>query len=216
VEVYSNQWNPLTEEERAALTDHDVRVMDCMDCHNRPSHQYLSPRHAMDEVMETEVVPRDLPFIKREASSLLATEYGSREEGLQAIEDGLRAFYAENYPDVVSTREADLELAVSGVRRVFSTNFFPYMRARWSAYPTHIGHQEFPGCFRCHGDRLATAEGKMISMDCQLCHVIMDQGPEASGYQASGPEGLEFRHPVDVGEAWRFMPCSDCHTGGGY
>ena len=25
-----------------------------------------------------------------------------------------------------------------------------------------------------------------------------------------------FKHPEDIGEAWRFMGCTDCHTGGEY
>jgi nitrate/TMAO reductase-like tetraheme cytochrome c subunit len=216
VDVYSSMWNPLSEEERSALTEEDVRTMDCMDCHNRPSHQYLSPRWAMDQALELERVPRDLPYIKREGGLLLTTEYESRDEGLAAIESGLRDFYAADYPEVVSTREADLQQAVAGVQEMFNTYFFPHMKARWLAYPNHIGHFEFPGCFRCHDGNMATEDGKVISRDCQLCHVILDQGTGPAGFSETGPEGLEFKHPEDIGEAWREMGCSDCHTGEGY
>jgi hypothetical protein len=27
------------------------------------------------------------------------------------------------------------------------------------------------------------------------------------------PKGLEFQHPEDIGEAWKEIKCSDCHTG---
>ena len=215
-EVYDSMWNPLTDEEREALGAEDVRTMDCMDCHNRPSHQYLSPRQAMDQLLETRRVPRDLPFIKREGADLLAADYENREEGLAAIESGLRGFYSERYPDIAATREAALQQAVAGIQAAFNTYFFPSMKAKWSAYPTHIGHLEFPGCFRCHGGNMATSEGKMISSNCRLCHTILSQGPEVEGYSAAGPEGLEFRHPQDIGEAWREIACSDCHTGGEY
>jgi cytochrome c peroxidase len=69
------------------------------------------------------------------------------------------------------------------------------------------------GCFRCHDDKHVSAEGKVISKDCNSCHTIM--------YQGTGPRpevlsatGLEFRHPEDIGDAWRETHCRDCHTGG--
>ena len=216
VEVYESLWNPLSEEERERLTEEEVREMDCMDCHNRPSHQYFSPRHAMDQALETGAVAPDLPYIKREGTNLLAAEYETREEGLEAIAAGIRDFYASEYPEVVSARAADIDQAIASVQNAFNLNIFPEMKARWSAYPTHIGHFEFPGCLRCHGGNMATAEGVLIRSECQLCHTILNQGPEAEGYLAAGPEGLEFRHPEDIGEAWRELACSECHTGGEY
>ncbi|MFO7769706.1 MAG: NapC/NirT family cytochrome c [bacterium] len=214
VKVYQNTWNPLPGD--TAVDEDLVRVMDCMDCHNRPSHQYLSPRHAMDQALETGSVPADLPYIKREAATLLAAEYESREEGLASIADELRDFYAANYPDVMSSRQAALLKGIEGVKEVFNTFFFPYMKARWDAYPVNIGHQEYPGCFRCHNGAFQSAEGETISAGCQLCHAILSQGPGTPDMQAQGTEGVEFRHPVDIGEAWRELACSDCHTGGGY
>ncbi len=216
VRVFANTWNPLSEEERVAGTEPQVCTMDCMDCHNRPSHQYLSPRHALDTAMETGQVPSTLPFIKREGAGLLAAAYESREEGLTAIDAGLRSFYADNYPEVVSTREVELLKGVAGLQQIFSTYFFPYMNARWDAYPSHIGHQEYPGCFRCHNGAFAAEDGEIIRNDCQLCHTILAQGPGASGLEMQGVGGLDFQHPIDIGGAETMMPCSDCHTGGGY
>jgi len=216
VEVYQSMYNPLSEEERAALPAEEIRTMDCMDCHNRPSHQYLSPRRAMDYGLETELLPRDLPYLKRVGTNLLASEYISREDGLQAIERGLVSFYEENHPDVVSTRQEDLANAVAGVQQMFEMNFFPAMKAQWSAYPTHIGHQEFPGCYRCHNGSFVSEEGKVIRNDCQLCHVILAQGPDVSIYEGVGDGITEFKHPEDIYEAWREMACHECHTGGEY
>ncbi len=216
VEVYQSMYNPLSEEERAALPTEEIRTMDCMDCHNRPSHQYLSPRRAMDYGLETKLLPRDLPYLKRVGTNLLASEYISREEGFQAIESGLISFYEENHPEVVSTRQDDLANAVAGVQQMFEMNFFPAMKARWSAYPTHIGHQEFPGCYRCHNGAMVSEEGEIIRNDCQLCHVILAQGPDVSVYEGRGEGITEFKHPEDIYEAWREMACHECHTGGEY
>jgi len=216
VEVFHSLDNPLTGEEQAALPHEEVRDMDCMDCHNRPAHQYLSPRHAMDVGIEGESVPRDLPYIKRIGTNLLAAEHVTREEGLLAIDTGVRQFYSENRPQLVTDRATDIGQAVAGIQELYATWFFPFMKASWRAYPSHIGHQEFPGCFRCHNGRMATDEGKTIRQDCRLCHTILSQGPADALMTADTPEGLEFRHPEDIGEAWRFMGCTDCHTGGEY
>ena len=32
----------------------EIRTMDCMDCHNRPSHRYLSPDKAVNQAMALE------------------------------------------------------------------------------------------------------------------------------------------------------------------
>ncbi len=216
VEVFRSLDNPLSEEEAAAVPEEEIRVMDCMDCHNRPSHQYLSPRHAMDAGIEIGNVPENLPYIKRIGSNLLAGDYEDRETGLQAIQSGIINYYQESYPQIAASRSEDITRGIAGVQKLFSTYFFPSMKARWSVYPSHIGHQEFPGCFRCHNGMMATDEGKLIRNDCQLCHTILSQGPAGAIMAASTPAGLEFKHPEDIGEAWRFMACTDCHTGGEY
>jgi hypothetical protein len=216
VRVFTDTLDPLGEEERTGLPEDQVRTMDCMDCHNRPSHQYLSPRHAMDKGLDDGSIPADLPFIKREGTGLLAADYATREAGLAAIEQGLHSFYAADYPEVVGTREADLRKAVAGIQQLFTTYFFPYMKARWDAYPSHLGHQEYPGCFRCHNGAFTADDGEVIRNDCQLCHIILAQGPGLVGLSTQGAGGLTFQHPEDVGGAETMMPCSDCHTGGGY
>ncbi len=214
-ETYKSMFNPLDEEESSNLSEEEIRVLDCMDCHNRPSHQYLSPRRAMDFGLEVNLLPRDLPYLKREGTNLLAAEYATEEEALAAIEAGLTGFYQENYPELNGSFQDDITRAIAGVQQLYSQNFFPAMKVKWSAYPTHIGHLEFSGCFRCHNGMMATDEGKVIRNDCNLCHTIIAQGPDAN-ITDSGVDPGEFRHPEDIYEAWRDMACSECHTGGKY
>lgn len=216
VETYMSGLNPLSDEERSVLPEEEVRTMDCMDCHNRPSHQYLSPRWAMDHGLQTGRIPNDLPYMKRLGTNLLAGEYTDYEDALQTIEEGMLDYYRENYSEIFTQREEELINAIAGVKELYSTYFFPYMRARWSAYPTQIGHQEYPGCYRCHNGMMSTDEGRVIRNDCQLCHTILSQGPGVAGVQTADEGGIEFRHPEEIGEAWRIMTCHECHTGGEY
>ena len=83
---------------------------------------------------------------------------------------------------------------------------------RWSEYPTQIGHLEFDGCFRCHNNERETADGEVISNDCNLCHVIAGQGSPDNFEVASINQSLEFKHPVDIEESWKESRCTDCHT----
>ncbi len=88
------------------------------------------------------------------------------------------------------------------------------MRVDWQAYPDNIGHTIFPGCYRCHDGQHRSSEGRVISHDCHACHTILAQGADgATTSQLIGPAGLEFKHPVDIGEIWREMNCAECHTG---
>lgn len=210
VTEYNDAKHPLTPEERARA---EVRTLDCIDCHNRPSHIYRSPVRAVNETMATGRLDRTLPYLKREAVKVLDVEYPDTTSALRAIQERLTAFYKEKYPAVFASRRAAVDAAVAGVQRVYQQNFFPEMKVSWKRYPDNIGHSQFMGCFRCHGDALRTAEGKKITRECTVCHTILSQGP-APPTGTYSPKGLTFQHPTDIGGAELEGNCTDCHQGG--
>jgi hypothetical protein len=85
------------------------------------------------------------------------------------------------------------------------------MKVDWRVHPDNVGHKNSPGCFRCHDGNHSSADGKTITHECNACHTIIVQGP--AGQEESRVDGLEFRHPVDIDEAWKEMNCFDCHDG---
>jgi hypothetical protein len=87
------------------------------------------------------------------------------------------------------------------------------MNVNWKAYPNNIGHTIFPGCFRCHDGKHISAGGKAISKDCNSCHTLIGQG-KGEQLTTLSPKGLEFEHPVDIGDLWKDMNCFECHNGG--
>ena len=190
----------------------ELRRMDCMDCHNRPSHIFKSPSKAVNEAMSYGVIDRSLPYVKREAVKALLGDYPSQEEAVARIRSRLENFYQTKYPEVWAQKEKRIERTVKAVQEIYRTNFFPSMKVSWKEYPNNIGHFIFSGCFRCHDGKHQTEEGKVIRNECAVCHSIIEQGPAAQPERAS--EGLEFKHPEDIGEAWKEMACTDCHTGG--
>jgi len=149
------------------------RQMDCVDCHNRPSHTFRLPESEVDHALEVGQVARDLPYVRREGLRLLRAEYANRDAARDGIRDGLRRFYAEAYPELAGARAVEIDAAASALWAGWSANVFPSMKVGWATYPNHIGHEQTPGCFRCHDDLHQTADGKAISQDCETCHSLL-------------------------------------------
>jgi hypothetical protein len=150
------------------------RVMDCVDCHNRPTHTFEMPEAAIDREMATGAIP-NLPFIKKTAVELLKKEYPSQEIATRSIVQGVEAFYKQSYADVANGKAKAVSAAGQRIAAIYNRNIFPQMRVKWGTYPNNLGHNDFPGCFRCHDEMHAAADGKTISQDCNTCHQLLAQ-----------------------------------------
>ena len=145
------------------------RRMDCMDCHNRPAHTFFfTPERAVDSALAQGRLPRELPFVRREAVAAVRGAYTDRTAALKAIESRLTSFYGSRG----EVNAALVGRAVRATQNVWTANVFPPMRVTWGTYPSHIGHVDSPGCFRCHDDSHKTTDGQVIAQDCELCHSI--------------------------------------------
>lgn len=164
------------------------RVMDCVDCHNRPTHIYRAPAEEIDTLMASGKIDKALPYMKREGVRILEeADYESHDEARIGLAESLTAFYRDNYPDVLAQNAAAVTAAADALGDVYSWNVFPHMNVRWDTYPNHSGHppvrsrEDSPGCFRCHNRQHETAEGEKISRNCSLCHTVLaqrEQDPE--------------------------------------
>lgn len=190
----------------------EIRRMDCMDCHNRPSHNFSPPFKAVNEAMSFDLIDKSLPFIKREAVKVLDTDYASRQEAVSTIKQRLEEFYKNKYPQVYAEKKNSLDQSIQTVINIYRANIFPTMKASWKSYPDNIGHFISPGCFRCHDNKHKTVEGKVLSNQCTICHTIIEQGP--LGATEKNADGLPFRHPQESEEGWKEGSCVECHTGG--
>ena len=162
----------------AGVTDDQLargerRRMDCMDCHNRPSHPFsASPERAVDSAIARGEIPRTLPFARRQAVETLRIDYPSRPAAEAEIARRLREFYGQNYAPLVEARGSELDQLVRAAQRLYGRNVFPVMKVTWGAHENNLGHTDAPGCFRCHDDQHKTADGRLIKQDCDLCHDI--------------------------------------------
>ncbi|HVC00252.1 MAG TPA: NapC/NirT family cytochrome c [Candidatus Dormibacteraeota bacterium] len=155
------------------LAEGQHRTMDCMDCHNRPTHTFQLPGDALDQDMSEHYISTDLPYIKKEALAALKTTYPSRLVARQRIAQTLENFYKTQYPQVVATKNAQLQEAIRSVQQIYLRNVFPQMHVTWGTYIDDLGHTNWPGCFRCHDGSHVAANGQSIPNDCSTCHDIL-------------------------------------------
>ena len=204
VKIYKTQDFDMSD---ADIAKTEVRTVDCIDCHNRPSHQYDSPDHALDIAMGRGLISPKIASIKTNASEALLGDYKTHDEALTTIADKLH----KDYPD----GGAEVEEAIKSVHAIYAGNFFPEMKVRWDEYPNNVGHLIFPGCFRCHDGEHYDEEGTPISRECTKCHAILAQGPGTNPTsECITPEGLDFVHPFEAHQDdLKKRACDSCHDG---
>jgi len=208
-QVYQDPENVV---ENSKLDSLELRVMDCIDCHNRPSHNYGIPQHFIDDAITSGEISRELPEIKMAAMGVLGIGYSTTDSAMMAIKSGIEDYYKSNHPGVMEQDKAKIDKAIVAIQDGFSRNIFPEMKVRWNKYPNNLGHLESNGCYRYHNDRHKSENGRTISRQCNLCHHIVAQGKPGEMEYSPSQDALEFKHPVDISDAWRETFCSECHS----
>jgi nitrate/TMAO reductase-like tetraheme cytochrome c subunit len=155
----------------AAMPRH---TMQCVDCHNRPTHSFRLADPALDRALALGEVPATLPFIKKQGLAVLRASYKGSREAAQQIPAAIETYYRRNYPELYAHRKSDVAKAAQGILDVYDRNVFPESGVTWGTYPNNLGHIDSPGCFRCHDGSHTTADGKhSITQDCGACHQLL-------------------------------------------
>jgi nitrate/TMAO reductase-like tetraheme cytochrome c subunit len=162
-----------TDANAAKMPRSERRVMDCMDCHNRPAHTFQLPDRAVDQSIDEGLISPDLPFIKKKATEVLKAGYIDREDASRMIAARLSDFYRASYPDLYREKKGMVDAAIHEIQEIYLRNVFPAMDVKWGTYPNNLGHTDFPGCFRCHDESHSTTDGRTISNDCDACHSLL-------------------------------------------
>ena len=162
------------------IRDGRRRTMDCIDCHNTVGHPIAAtPEQAVDRAIAGGQVSRTLPHARREGVRLVKASYGSEDEAMQAIDKGVKGFYASRNGAI---DEQAVAQTVAGLQGVYRRNVFPAMNVTWGSYPNNRGHVTSTGCFRCHDDSHKDKTGAAISGDCEYCHTQLATPPVAQAY----------------------------------
>ncbi len=152
---------------------HEWRVMDCIDCHNRPTHIFKMPEERVDFGLESKKINADIPGIREDSLKAIKRDYESQEEAKKLLVDYLMELQEARHPEVAQKYEEEIRRAGEYLLEAYLNNVWPRMDLDWGTYKSHLGHQyadEGYGCFRCHNWEFANEEGEIISQDCMLCH----------------------------------------------
>jgi len=185
------------------------RQLDCMDCHNRPTHIIQSPDAAVDTSLAAGRIDPRLPYIKKLSVEALIQNYGSATEADSGIASYINDSYRKMDRQISAGRGNSITAAVQEVRAIYHRNFFPQMKVTWQAYPNNIGHMIFAGCFRCHDEKHVSSKGA-IHRDCTICHDFLQpvQARPTEVFREIVPA-----HPVKLVGIHEQLECAACHTG---
>jgi nitrate/TMAO reductase-like tetraheme cytochrome c subunit len=159
----------------------EQRTMDCIDCHNRPTHAFELPANAVDLRMSRGLISPELPYIHKKSVELLKADYPDRDIAQKQIVEGIENYYRTSYPGVYTSKRALIEQSAENVAKIYLRNIFPDMKMTWGVHPNNLGHNDFPGCFRCHDGSHTSADGRTISNDCTACHnlvAVQEENPK--------------------------------------
>jgi nitrate/TMAO reductase-like tetraheme cytochrome c subunit len=201
----------------ASMKDEELKTMDCITCHNRISHTIPFPEQAVDNALARGVIADDIPDIRRMGAEVLGLEYANREQALAAIAD-LENYYETTFPEFYSTGQQKVADAIAELQSIYTTSVFEEQEVNWETHPNNVGHNNSPGCFRCHDGKHLNEQNQAIRLECNLCHSIpvvagtedfvadieISRGPEPESH--FNPNWISLHRDV-------FDPsCAGCHT----
>jgi nitrate/TMAO reductase-like tetraheme cytochrome c subunit len=169
-----------------ARAEGKVRQMDCIDCHNRTAHYIPNPSEAVDSAIKNGLIKTSIPYIRKKAIEVLTPTYPSQAEAYTAI-DGLADFFKNPIAEAgisdlsnqfVSIPDPeDVQAALTEIKKVYSSIYFPSMNLTWQTNPDNEKHTSSMGCFRCHDDKHVSVDtaGNMVNtigVECNMCHTV--------------------------------------------
>jgi len=204
---------------KASVKEEDLKTMDCITCHNRISHTIPFPDQSMDTALSRGVISADIPDIRRIGTEILSQEYANQEQALDAIAN-LDKYYKTTFPDFYSGNQQKIEQAIAEIQDIYTSSVFEDQEIDWATHPNNVGHNNSPGCFRCHDGKHLDENNEAVRLECNLCHSI----PVVAGTEdfvadieiSRGPEPESHLNPNWIALHNQFFDssCESCHTTG--
>jgi hypothetical protein len=190
-----------------------VHLMDCMHCHNRPSHMFLTPGRAVDEAMGGGNISPRLPWIKKLAVEALLKNYKDRQSAHEGIRQAIEGYYSKHFNEVLRNQKTEVNQAIDAITAIFDRSVFFTMKVNWATYPHDIGHRNWPGCFRCHDGHHVSQSSKVLTRSCTVCHTIPQRGP-LMPLGAFAPSSIGPWHTWPLKGKHAQILCNLCHRAG--
>ena len=199
------------------ITEENLHRMDCITCHNRTSHEVKPPEEAVDQLLANQIISTEIPEIRRTAVEVLSREYVSQDHALKGIAV-LTEYYKKYYPDFYEQNKNLVDTAITVLQETFKNSVFRTQEFDWNTHPNNIGHENSPGCFRCHDGKHFNPKGEAVRLECNLCHsipVVSAAADQVSRIEISrGNEPASHLNPnwIIVHRDLFDNTCATCHT----
>ena len=217
VTTWFDQTSGLTPQQVEKL---EKRRMDCIDCHNAAGHPFPNPEEQVDRAIQEGRISRDLPSVKARSMVALgkaATDlHGPAKEREAELDKRLAGATQKHGKPELDKKEKEF---VGEMRRILMRTSFAEKGFTWKTFPDNLGHDDFPGCFRCHDGKHMDASGQAIRLQCTLCHalpqVVREDGarsvastvnPELSPLPSHSEPNFMHEHRSKVDDT-----CKMCH-----
>jgi len=199
------------------INEEDLQEMDCITCHNRISHLVPYPEDTIDQLLQRGLIKTDIPEIREIALETYYKEYTSLETALASF-DLLDYYYEQKFPAYYEQNRDNITQAIEELKTSYRNSVYPEQKSDWSSHPDNIGHENSPGCFRCHDGSHLSNEGEAIRLECNLCHaipVVSEAGDFLTEIEIStGPEPQNHLNTnwISLHHLVFDSTCSSCHT----
>jgi len=171
----------------------------------------------VDQLLSKGFISTEIPEIRAKAIEVYGAAYPSVEMGLNGIA-GLENYYRAYYPDFYAQNKELLATAIQTLQEAYRNSVFPEQKADWNSHPNNIGHQDSPGCFRCHDGKHLNAQEEAIRLECNLCHSIpvvadpTDYVVEIEISRGPVPETHLHANWISMHHEAFDPTCANCHT----
>jgi nitrate/TMAO reductase-like tetraheme cytochrome c subunit len=151
----------------------EKRRMDCIDCHNAAGHPFPNPSKMVDQAIFEGRISRDLPEVKARAMRAIGVAakelHGPAKDRDAELERRLGSAAMKHDKPELAKKEKEF---VDELRRILLRTSFAEKGFTWKTFPDNLGHDDFPGCFRCHDGKHLDSGGQAIRLQCTLCHAL--------------------------------------------
>jgi mono/diheme cytochrome c family protein len=201
----------------STIKESDLKVMDCITCHNRVTHDFRPPADSVDEAMGTGLISPTIPEIRKKGVEVLGVSYTSQAEAMSGIA-GLENYYTQYYSDFYNKNTQLISSAIKDLQDIYNQTVFVDQKVDWTTHPNNLGHINSPGCFRCHDGKHLDVQKQAIRLECNLCHsipvVATSQDFVANIEISRGPEPTTHLNAnwISLHNGAIDATCANCHT----
>ncbi|MEK6256240.1 MAG: NapC/NirT family cytochrome c, partial [Chloroflexota bacterium] len=162
----------------STVNPEDLKLMDCITCHNRITHMIYPPEDSVETLLSREVISPDIPEIRLKAVEVLRAPYESKQAAFAGIAE-LDTYYKSEHRGFYFQNQEAIAAAITALQEIYEQSVFLEQKADWNTHPNNIGHEYSPGCFRCHDGKHLNEDEEAVRLECNLCHSIpVVAGPE--------------------------------------